>query len=392
MNLMAIEPFKIVIPDEVLRDLQDRLARTRWAPEFGNDEWAYGTNGSYLKELVAYWREGYDWRKHEVEINALPNFRTVIDGVPIHFLHVRGKGPKPMPIILNHGWPWTFWDLRKLIEPLSNPAAYGGDPADAFDVVVPSLPGYGFSTPLTTPGLNYWSTADYWVKLMERLGYSRFATQGGDWGAMLSAQLGHKHADRVIGAHFTLMTPLDIFSPAPGSAPTPEEYGPGEETWASHTQHFFGQEAGYFNLQCTKPQTIAFALNDSPVGLCSWILEKRRTWSDCGGQVETRFSKDDLLTTVTIYWATQTYGTSARYYYEAAHRPWQPAHSRTPVVEVPTAVAVFLKEVILQPRRWAERYYNLKRWTVFPSGGHFAPMEEPDVMIRDIREFFATLR
>lgn len=386
---MQIEAFTIRVSDADLEDLQVRLSRTRWARDFANEDWARGTEATYLRELVDYWRHGYEWRRHEAAMNAWPQFRTVIDGAPIHFLHVRGKGPRPMPLMLNHGWPWTFWDLQKLLGPLSDPAAHGGDPADAFDLVVPSLPGYGFSTPLERTGLNYWSTADLWVELMAALGYPRFATQGGDWGALLSAQLGHKFADRIIGLHITLPTPLDVFT---GGAVDPADYSAAEEGWAERSQNFFREESGYFQLQCTRPQTVAYALEDSPVGLCAWLVEKRRSWSDCGGKVETRFSKDDLLTTVMIYWLTRSYGTSARYYYEAAHRPWQPAHPRIPVVEAPTGVAVFLKEVVLQPQRWAERYYNLKRWQVFPSGGHFAPMEEPDVMVRELREFFRPLR
>lgn len=389
---MKIEAFRVDVSDDALTDLQDRLARTRWPGDFANEQWAYGTQGTYLKELVEHWRTRYDWRQHEAAINAVPQFLMQIDGLPIHFQHIRGKGPKPMPLILNHGWPWTFWDLHKMIGPLSDPAAHGGNPRDAFDIVVPSLPGYGFSTPLTTPGINYWNTADLWVKLMERLGYPRFATQGGDWGALVSAQLGHKYADRLIGAHFTLMLPLDFAAGGKGGGPAPADFTPAEMDFRAHTAHFFGAEAGYYFLQTTKPQTLAFALNDSPVGLLSWILEKRRTWSDCNGNVESRFSKDDLITNVMIYWITQSYGTSARYYYEALHNVWKPAHARMPVVETPTAIAVFLKEVILQPRRWAERYYNLKRWTVFESGGHFAPMEEPQVMVEDIRTFFRELR
>jgi pimeloyl-ACP methyl ester carboxylesterase len=256
-------------------------------------------------------------------------------------------------------------------------------------VIVPSLPGYGFSSPLRKTGLNFWSTGDLWVKLMASLGYSRFATHGGDWGAILSAHLGHKYADRLIGTHITLATPLDFFS---GGSVPPDDYSEAEQGWAERGLNFFRSEAGYYALQSTKPQTLAFALNDSPIGLCSWIVEKRRTWSDCGGNVERRFSKDDLLTTIMIYWVSQSFGTSARYYYEAAHRPWQPSHNRTPVVEAPTAIAVFLKEVVLQPKRWAERYYNLQRWTPYESGGHFAPMEEPQVLTADISAFFRTLR
>ncbi|MBI3249638.1 MAG: alpha/beta fold hydrolase [Deltaproteobacteria bacterium] len=387
---MQKEPFSIAIPEETLTDLRERLAKVRWPVDFANDQWQYGTNLEYLKELVDYWLHEYDWRVQERAMNAFSHYKTMIEGMPIHFIHEPGKGPNPTPLILNHGWPWTFWDLQKVIRPLTDPAAFGGDPKDAFDVVVPSLPGYGFSTPLTTTGINFWRTADLWVKLMQDvLGYKKFAAQGGDWGALITAQLGHKYADRVIGCHVHLMAPLNIFV---GSMPEASEYGPDEKGWYERNMNFFLAESGYSALQSTKPQTIAFALNDSPVGLCAWILEKRRTWSDCGGDVEKRFSKDDLCTTMTIYWVTQSYGTSARYYYEATHNPWQASHNRTPVVEAPTGVALFSKEVILMPRKWADQYYNLKRWTVMPSGGHFASMEEPESLVEDIRAFFRPLR
>ena len=387
---MQKEAFTIDVPQDVLTDLHDRLDKARLAQDFANPGWEYGTNGAYLQELVAYWRDEYDWRKHEREMNAFANYKTTIDGIPIHFIHEPGKGPNPIPLILSHGWPWTFWDFHKVIRPLSDPAAFGGDPADAFDVVVPSLPGYGFSTPLTTPGINFWRTADLWVRLMQEvLGYDKFAAQGGDWGAIITAQLGHKHAAKLIGTHVNLMAPLSVFI---DSLPDESLYGPGEEDWYENNNNFFTAESGYSALQTTKPQTLAFALNDSPVGLCSWIVEKRRTWSDCNGQVEKRFSKDDLLTTIMLYWITQSFGTSARYYYEATHNPWQPSHDRRPVVESPMGVAVFQKEVILMPRRWAENYYNLKRWTLMPSGGHFAAMEEPQLLVDDVRTFFRSLR
>jgi pimeloyl-ACP methyl ester carboxylesterase len=387
---MQKEPFTITVPEEVLTDLHERLTKVRWAQDFANPNWEYGTNGDYLKELVEYWRDAYNWRKHEQEMNSFAHYKTTIDGIPIHFIHEPGKGPNPTPLILSHGWPWTFWDFHKVIRPLTDPASFGGDPADAFDVIVPSLPGYGFSTPLTTSGINYWRTADLWVKLMQDvLGYDKFAAQGGDWGAIITAQLGHKHADKLIGTHVNLMAPLSIFV---GSMPEESEYGPGEEGLYERNNHFFTAESGYSALQTTKPQTLAFALNDSPVGLCSWILEKRRTWSDCDGDVEKRFSKDDLLTTMMIYWITQSFGTSARYYYEATHNPWQPSHDRTPVVESPMGVAVFQKEVIIMPRKWAEGYYNLKRWTPMPSGGHFAAMEEPQLLVDDVRAHFRSLR
>ncbi|KQX22634.1 MULTISPECIES: epoxide hydrolase family protein [unclassified Sphingomonas] len=384
---MEVKPFKIDVPDAVLADLQDRLDRSRLAADFGNDDWRYGFNGDYLRELVDHWRTDYDWRAHEKAMNAFPHFRTEIDGVPIHFIHVKGKGPNPTPLILTHGWPWTFWDYRELIGPLSDPAAYGGDPADAFDIVIPSLPGYGFSSPLDKTGINFWRTADLWVKLMEGLGYPRFASHGEDWGAFITAQLGHKYADRLIGVHLTTMFPLDMFA---GGEVEPL-HGEGEESWAQKNADFFTHESGYFQIQATKPQTLAYAMQDSPVGLCAWLVEKRRTWGHTRGEIESRFSKDDMLTTVMLYWVTDSFGTSARYYYEAVHNLWAPSHDRRPVVEAPTGIAVFLEELVLQPRRWAERYYNLKQWTIYSEGGHFAAFEEPATVVEDIRRFFRSL-
>ncbi len=387
---MKKEPFKVHIPDETLNDLRERLKRTRWPRDFANDDWRYGTNLEYLRELVQYWIDRYDWRAVERQINSFSNFKTEIEGVPIHFIHEKGKGPKPIPLIVTHGWPWTFWDINKVIRPLADPASNGGDPADAFDVVVPSLPGYGFSTPLTTPGINYWRTADMWVTLMQDvLGYGKFAAQGGDWGSIITHQLGHKHADKLIGVHMNMAIDLNLWG---AKFPGPDQYGPDEKGFFERSLAFFQEGSGYSAIQTTRPQTIAYAMNDSPAGLCSWILEKRRAWSDCDGKVETRFTKDELLTTMTIYWATESYGTSARFYYEAVHNLWKPSHDRTPTIEAPTGIAVLPKEVVLMPRKWADGYYNLKRWTRFKSGGHFAHMEEPAALVEDIRAFFRPLR
>ena len=385
---MHIEPFHVAIPDADLDDLRARLERTRWSPECANDDWRYGTRGDYLRELVGYWLTGFDWRAQERAINAVAQFRTSIDGIPIHFVHVRGTGPRPIPLLLGHGWPWTFWDLKKIIGPLSDPAAHGGDPGDAFDVVVPSLPGYAFSTPLTVPGINFWRTADLWVQLMERLGYPRFAAQGGDWGALVAAQLGHKHADRLIGVHLHFCAPLTAFAGRPLDA---SEYGD-ETHLIEHNARFQRDERGYGAIQCTRPQTLAYALDDSPVGLCAWLVEKRRSWSDCGGDVERVFTRDELLTTVCLYWLTRSFGSSARFYYETAHHPWRPSHDRQPVVEAPTGVARFPRDVLVMPRRWIERYHNLQRYTEMPRGGHFAPMEEPALLVDELRSFFRPLR
>jgi pimeloyl-ACP methyl ester carboxylesterase len=237
--------------------------------------------------------------------------------------------------------------------------------------------------------MNFWETADLWVSLMrDVLGYDKFAAAGGDWGALVTAQLGHKYPEHLIGVYIHLMAPLDVFS---GSLPERSLYSEEEKGLYEKNEAFFSSGSGYSAIQTTKPQTLAFGLNDSPVGLCSWILEKRRAWSDCNGDVESRFSKDDLLTTICIYWFTQTYGTSARYYYECVHNPWTPSHSSLPVVKTPTGIGVFSKEVMIFPRKWAETYYNLSHWTEMDSGGHFAPMEEPDALVMDIRKFFQQL-
>ncbi len=387
----AVSPFRVDIPQADLDDVRERLARTRWPQELGdNGDWQAGTSLAYMRELVAYWLNGYDWRAQEAAINRFPQFRTMIDDVPVHFIHVKGKGveggPAPTPLIINHGWPWTFWDMRKIIGPLTDPAAHGGDPADAFEVIAPSLPGFAFSGPLTSPGMFFNPTADLWVKLMARLGHDRFGTQGGDIGAYVSARLGHKYADRIIGVH------LHLAGPAMPPYPTPEDYAPDELEWGAKFANFMAQGSGYMQIQRTRPQTIGFAMHDSPVGLAAWLIEKRRSWSDCGGDVEAVFSKDDLITTAMLYWLTDTYVSSARHYYEAKPERLVPCHDRQPPVESPTALLQFKNDVWLQPRKWAERYYNLKRWNVAEKGGHFAPMEVPELLVDEIRAFFRDLR
>ncbi|MCB2076307.1 MAG: epoxide hydrolase [Novosphingobium sp.] len=387
--MSAIEPFRIAVPQTVIDDLHDRLARTRWTGDFANDDWAYGANTSYIRELAEYWRTGYDWRAREAEMNALAHFRTMIDDIPIHFVHVRGKGPAPKPILLSHGWPWTFRDFGKVIGPLTDPAAYGGDAADAFDVVVPSLPGFAFSTPLTVPGINWWKTADMWVRLMERLGYARFGAHGGDVGAFISAQLGHKYAERISGVHLTTPGKLTFMT---GGGWEADEYTAADSQHLARMGQVRASEMGHFVVQSTKPQNLAVAFADSPAGLLAWLVDKRRNWGDCAGDVESRFSKDDLLDNAMLYWATNSYHTSARYYYEGAHQPWQPSHERSPVVEAPTGIAVFPAELTFAPREAAGKYYNLQRWTEMPAGGHFAAMEEPSLLVDDLRAFFRALK
>lgn len=380
-----MEPFSIHIADDALADLQLRLQRARWPEDMANDDWRYGANSHYLQELTQYWQQHYDWRQREQLMNRYCHFRTQIDGMPIHFIHQRGKGPKPTPLLLNHGWPWTFWDFHKIIEPLTDPQRFGGNPEDAFDVIIPSLPGFGFSTPLQETGINFSRTADLWVRLMDQLGYQRFASQGGDWGSFISAQLGHKYAERLIGIHLHTPSSLHFLT---GKAFPREDFAPEEIPHLKRMQAFAANESGYMALQTTKPQTPAIALNDSPIGLLAWIVEKRRNWSDCQGNPENIFSKDELLDTVMLYWLTESFHSSARFYYEGRHHPWQPSHDRSPCVEAPTALAIFPKELTYPPRRWAERYYNLQQWSEFPSGGHFAAMEQPQALVEDLRRFF----
>jgi hypothetical protein len=391
----SAEPFAIRVDQAVLDDLQYRLDHARLAPDLDNADWRYGTNGDYLGELVRYWRDEFDWRAQERTMSQHAHFRARVDGVPIHFLHERGKGPDPIPLIATHGWPWTFWDMHKIIGPLTDPAAYGGDPADAFDLVVPSLPGFGFSGPLERTGIDFVSTADLWVTLMrDVLGYERFAAHGGDWGAKVTAQLGHRYAAHLIGIHLSTIFPLASFS---GERPW-DVIGPVLATASGDERAELLQRdrlgAVHLAANIVDPQTLAYAMHDSPVGLCAWLLERRRAWSDCGGDVETRFTKDELLTATTIYWVTGTFGSSCRFYREAADRPWTASHGRTPVVEAPTALSVFLADPATGSRRrdWYDGYFDVRYKNEWPSGGHFAAAEEPDAIVHDIRAAFRSLR
>ncbi len=394
MHVGKAQPFEIDIPESRLEDLRRRLESIRWAPDMGNDNWRYGTNGDYLRELVEYWIDRYDWRAQERAMNAYDHFRVPIDGIPIHFVHVKGKGPNPQPLILSHGWPWTFWDFEKVIGPLSDPAAHGGDPADAFDVVVPSLPGFGFSTPLEKTGINWWKTADLWAVLMrDVLGYERFCAHGGDWGTLVTLQLGHRYADLLHGIHVTGLAPLDIYS---GDRPWAiggllESMSEGSDQRAAMIA-WEKRFASHVAVQHLDPQTLAFAMHDSPLGLCAWILERRRSWSDCGGDVESRFSKDDLITTMMIYWLTDSFVTSVRYYQEAGTHPWRPDHDRMPVVEAPTGITYFEPDKPPGEMEWSKTYFNRQFYRVHPTGGHFAPAEEPDLLVEDIREMFRISR
>jgi microsomal epoxide hydrolase len=381
---MTPRPFSIQVPDAVLADLRERLARVRWPDEAPGSGWTHGASLAYVKELVAYWQTKYDWRLHEARLNRFKQFTVPLGGIDLHFIHEPGVGPNPMPLVLSHGWPGSVVEFEQLLPMLTDPARFGGDPADAFTVVAPSLPGYAFSFKPGQPRLGVVEIADLFASLMtDVLGYRRFAAQGGDWGAFISSCLGAGYPDRLAGIHVNLLAVRrDITPPA-----TPTE---DEKRYLDQLAYWLREETGYLQIQGTKPQSLAYGLTDSPAGLCAWIVEKFRTWSDCGGDVERRFSRDVLLTNVMLYWVTGAIGSSFWPYYARAHSRWPISEQRP--VKVPTAYALFPKEILHPPRAWAERVYDIRRWTVMPSGGHFAALEEPALLAADVRAFFRDLR
>jgi pimeloyl-ACP methyl ester carboxylesterase len=382
-----MKPFTIHVNDEVLSDLRMRLMRTRWPDQVNQADWDYGSELSYMKELVDYWLQTFDWRKQEQMLNELPQFRATIDGLEIHFIHVRGTGPNALPLIITHGWPSSFAEMHRIIGPLTDPTQHGGDPADSFDVVVPSLPGFGFSErPLQR---DYLHTDRLWRKLMmEVLGYPRFVAHGTDFGARVTSALGRFHSDVVAGIHIGSVD-LDWQEPHPKESELTEA----ERDYLKRVARWRKEEGAYSEIQATYPQTVAYGLNDSPVGLAAWIVEKYRAWSDCGGDVESRFSKDILLTNIMIYWITETINSSMRRYFEVRHNPAPNPLKLGERIETPTAIAMFPGEKdLVVPREWAERSYNIQRWTEMPSGGHFPALEEPILLVEDIRAFFRQFR
>lgn len=382
-------PYTIDVPQADLDDLRARLRRTRWPDDLGNADWTYGVERGWLEDMVGYWADGYDWRRHEAAMNAHPNFRVELDGVPVHFLHVRGNGPAPVPLVLTHGWPWTFWDMKDVIGPLADPAAHGGNPRDAFDVVVPSLPGFGFSTPLPRTGIDVRTIGRLWVELMRTvLGYDRFGAYGGDWGAIVTAELGHAHARHLIGVELSLPVVPGVNRREIGT----DAFAPDERWMVARNAEAERLVRSHVTVHTSDPQTLAYALADSPVGTAAWIWERRRAWGDCGGDITSVFDRDDLVTTASIYWLTCSIASSLRLYYEHFNGGWPLTHDRRPTIEAPTAFAVFPKEVALLPRSVAAERTNLRRWTVMPRGGHFAPAEQPDLLVEDLRAFFRDLR
>ena len=383
---MPPEAFTLRISDTAVNDLWDRLSRTRLPDHAPGDPWEYGTSVDYLSGLVEHWRNGFYWRAQEARLNAFPQYKVPLHDIDVHFLHVPGKGPNPLPLLLMHGWPGSVFEFIDMIPRLTDPASFGGDPADAFTVVAPSLPGYGLSFRPGQKRFGIEEIADCLADLMtETLGYKRFAAQGGDWGGITAARLGYAHAAKLIGIHVNFLGGVRR-DPAAITDPTPEA-----ERFRDQLAYWAKEETGYISIQGTKPQTLSFGLTDSPAGLAAWIIEKFRTWSDCNGDVESVFSRDELLANISFYWFTEAIGSSFYPYYFRVHRPWPIPEGGT--VGVPTGYSEFPREILLPPRSLAARTYtDIRRWTVMPRGGHFAAMEQPEALAKEIRAFFKPLR
>ena len=379
----GIDPFEVRVSDAELEDLHRRLAATRWPADAPGDAWALGTERAYLEELVAYWRDDYDWRVHEAELNSFNHHTTTIEGQLIHFIHQPGRSGSSLPLVMTHGWPGTIWEMLPSVRALSDPAAHGGDAADAFDVVVPSIPGFGFSGD-PAEGTNVLRTAELWAALMEKLGYQQFGAYGSDWGTLVTSHLGASFPDRLVGV-FTPGTP-----PRAQRDPRTDE----EREYQARVDEWSVEETGYQRIQGTKPQTLAYGLTDSPVGLAAWITEKLRAWSDCDGDVESRFSKDQILTLVSIYWHTRTIGTSVRYYHANGLGNSRGITAPGPI-RVPRGYGEFpgIPARSRPPRSFfGELPANVTRWSVHDSGGHFPAIEEPELLVEDLRLFFRPLR
>jgi pimeloyl-ACP methyl ester carboxylesterase len=374
-----IAPFQVAIAEEALSDLSERLVRTRWPEREPVADWSQGVPLDYLRELCDHWAERYDWRSRETRINAFPQFRTEIDGLGVHFLHVRSPEPSALPLLITHGWPGSVVEFLEVIGPLTDPAAHGGDPADAFHVVCPSLPGYGFSDRPAETGWGPRRIASAWAELMARLGYERYGAQGGDWGAAVTTALAALDAPHLAGIHLNMVV----------AGPDPDAGEPTEAERASlaSLKHYRDWDSGYYKEQATRPQTVGYSLLDSPVGLCAWILEKFWSWTDTDGDPVAVLGADRILDDIALYWFTGTGASSARMYWES-HRRDLPGQ-----IEVPTGVSIFPREIFRPSRRWAERVYtNIVYWDELDRGGHFAAFEQPELFVQQLRAFFGQVR
>ncbi len=375
-------PFRIAVPQKTLDRILARVRDARF-PARLEDAWRYGASWDYMKELVAYWAMRYDWRKTEEKLNRFPQFLARVEDFDIHFYHVRGRGPRPMPLVLTHGWPGSVVEFQEAIEPLTDPAKSGGSANDSFDVVIPSLPGFGFSSKPKNKPVGPVTVARLWHKLMtETLGYARYGSQGGDWGGAVTMQLAIQFPNELTGVHFSGV----------GARPVPEsEQNDEEKAWVRDVLAYRATELDYFNEQSHKPQTVAFVLHDNPIGTAAWILEKFKTWSDSGDNIERAFTKDQLLTNIMWYLVTDSAGSGVWIYSGNFNEPQPPRPAR---IMVPTGFAAFPKELkpLATPRRFLERDFNLVQYTAMPRGGHFGCFEQPQLFVEDVRKFFRTLR
>ena len=382
---MPIQPFQLPYSESAVRDLRERLARTRWPDTIPGSGWEYGFDLASLQRICRYWREEFDWKAEIGRLASLHHLRYVTGDQSIHFVHERGPGPSPIPILLVHGWPGSFLETRKLLARLIDPAAHGGELSDSFDVVVPSLPGFGFSSQPTEHGMDTSRMADLFAELMTELGYERFACHGGDFGAEVCSWLGRRHAARIIGLHLNYSPGSYRPGLHPGAVLSREE-----QQFLADANRWLEESGAYDHVQSRTPQTVAYGLNDSPAALAAWILEKFRDWADCDGDLETRFTWDELLANVTLYWMSETIHSSCRLYFEVRNAPLHLAPGER--IEVPCGIAHLPKEAPFPPRSWIERGYNVQHWTEFARGGHFAAMEEPEALAKDIRTFFRKFR
>jgi epoxide hydrolase len=377
--MAAPTPFRIAVPDDDLDDLRRRLARTRWPEPECVDDWSQGIPLDYTRELASYWADGYDWRAREALLNRFDQFTTEIDGLDIHFIHQRSPHDDAFPLIITHGWPGSIVEFHKVIEPLTDPTAHGGRAEDAFHVICPSLPGYGFSGKPTRTGWGIGKVAEAWETLMTRLGYDRYGAQGGDWGGAVTTTIGRNSDNHCVGIHLNM--PI-AFPPAGMTKPTPEEQAALESM-----EQYQKWDSGYSKQQSTRPQTLGYGLVDSPAGQLAWIVEKFWSWMDCDGHPENVLTKDELIDNVMMYWTTASAASSARMYWESFT-----FFGEFGRVELPTGIAAFPKEIFRAPRRWCEATYNVTHWTTMPRGGHFAAFEQPELFVDDVRKFFATVR
>jgi pimeloyl-ACP methyl ester carboxylesterase len=377
------QPYRLDVHDDVLDDLRERLTRTRWPDEIPQSGWRYGSNLAFMRLLTDRWRDVFDWRAQEAKLNAFDQFQVPLDGINLHFIHQRGVGPDPVPLLLVHGWPGSVWEFHELIPRLTDPARFGGDPADAFTVVAPSLPGFTLSFEPGQPRLGIVEMADLFARLMtEILGYSRFAAQGGDWGGYIVGRLAHAYSDKLLGVHLN-------FLPLPLDMPFSAVLTDADRAYQEEIRRWQTEETGYSSIQGTRPQTPAYGLTDSPTGLAAWIAEKFYMWTDHNGDIEPPVDIDWLLTNITLYWVTGAINSSFWPYYAVRHAPWP-----VPLTPsgTPTAYASFPREIRHPPRSFAEQAFNIQRWTEMPRGGHFAALEAPDLLAADVATFFRSLR